>query len=377
MCVCLSVCLSVCLCPCLYVTDRLSVWFQSLTTAMDPFSQRLRKQRERSSLRARQLNKNALTMLQKQLRVLERREHQNARALVRTKQSILEELEAFQDLEYDALEPRPRTTPPQHPRTLPPLGGFFRKPPDLGSPPGVSSHGQNSSENRPSAAANSAEYSLSNAQSNFSWASSSLDPAAEAVTLPASFRRHHDHAAKGGDCHHSASACRFGALSPLSPCRHFPCSTPRSYHHLLTNIPDPALLALAEAHGQPTPVESTRSHPPAALLSSTSTSCLSDLQVSRSTFSPFSLLGSAAAAEGGKASVGSGSAVSQIRRQRDGHISPRTSIQERLRGLRQLVRELREKNERKKPRDWAVNYGDAVSRRLLRKPVIPVSEKAL
>jgi hypothetical protein len=65
-------------------------------------------------------------------------------------------------------------------------------------------------------------------------------------------------------------------------------------------------------------------------------------------------------------------AVSALSRARkaDGHIAARTSVGERLRGLRQLVQELRDKNEAKRPRDWAVNYGDAVSRRLIRKPVV-------
>ena len=312
---------------------------------MDPFSQRLRKQRERSSLRARQLNKNALTMLHRHLRVLERRQQQNTRALVRTRQSILEELDAFQDLEYDVLEPR--RTPPPRPRTLPPLRSHSRQSPELGSP-GVSSHAQSSTENR-QGGGTSVQHSLSTALNKVSWGS--LD----AETSP-SFRRHHE-CATGGDHYHSVPVCRFGASSPLSPCRHFPCSTPRTYHSFMSDIRDPLPMADRET-------VSTRSQTPA--LFSNSFVSLSD-----SPSSPFSSL----TAEG-KASGRTRSAVSQIR-QPDGHISPRTSVQERLRGLRQLVQELRAKNEEKRPRDRAINYGEPVSRRLLRKPVVPVSERVL
>ncbi|XP_041354598.1 uncharacterized protein LOC121372361 isoform X3 [Gigantopelta aegis] len=52
--------------------------------------------------------------------------------------------------------------------------------------------------------------------------------------------------------------------------------------------------------------------------------------------------------------------------------SPRCTVKERLRGLRQLVKEMKERNERNRPRDWAVNYGQPVSRRQLLNPVIPV-----
>ena len=53
--------------------------------------------------------------------------------------------------------------------------------------------------------------------------------------------------------------------------------------------------------------------------------------------------------------------------------TPRNAINERLRGLRQLVRELRDKNESKKPKPWVVNYGNPVSRRLIRKPLAAAS----
>ncbi|XP_060571039.1 uncharacterized protein LOC132729320 isoform X2 [Ruditapes philippinarum] len=48
---------------------------------------------------------------------------------------------------------------------------------------------------------------------------------------------------------------------------------------------------------------------------------------------------------------------------------PRTSVKEKIRGLKQLVKEMKERNEKTKPRDWATNYGDPVPRRIILKPV--------
>ena len=50
----------------------------------------------------------------------------------------------------------------------------------------------------------------------------------------------------------------------------------------------------------------------------------------------------------------------------------RVSIKEKERGLKQLVKEMKERNEKSKPRDWATNYGAPMSRRVLLKPVVPV-----
>lgn len=52
----------------------------------------------------------------------------------------------------------------------------------------------------------------------------------------------------------------------------------------------------------------------------------------------------------------------------------RISIQEKERGLKQLVKELKQRNERTKPRDWATNYGDPVPRRMLLKPAKPIPD---
>lgn len=48
---------------------------------------------------------------------------------------------------------------------------------------------------------------------------------------------------------------------------------------------------------------------------------------------------------------------------------PRTTVKEKIRGLKQLVKEMKERNEKTKPRDWAVNYGDPMPRRIILKPV--------
>lgn len=48
---------------------------------------------------------------------------------------------------------------------------------------------------------------------------------------------------------------------------------------------------------------------------------------------------------------------------------PRTSVKEKIRGLKQLIKEMKERNEKTKPRDWAINYGDPMPRRIILKPV--------
>lgn len=52
----------------------------------------------------------------------------------------------------------------------------------------------------------------------------------------------------------------------------------------------------------------------------------------------------------------------------DSH-APRISVKEKIRGLKQLVKEMKERNEKTKPSDWAVNYGKPVPRRFILKPV--------
>lgn len=49
--------------------------------------------------------------------------------------------------------------------------------------------------------------------------------------------------------------------------------------------------------------------------------------------------------------------------------APRTTTKEKIRGLKILVKEMKERNEMNKPRDWATNYGDPLPRRVLLNPV--------
>lgn len=49
--------------------------------------------------------------------------------------------------------------------------------------------------------------------------------------------------------------------------------------------------------------------------------------------------------------------------------APRTTVKEKIRGLKQLVKEMKERNEKTKPRDWAINYGEPMPRRIILKPV--------
>lgn len=49
--------------------------------------------------------------------------------------------------------------------------------------------------------------------------------------------------------------------------------------------------------------------------------------------------------------------------------APRTTVKEKIRGLKQLVKEMKDRNEKTKPRDWAINYGEPMPRRIILKPV--------
>ncbi|XP_062587225.1 uncharacterized protein LOC134248857 isoform X2 [Saccostrea cucullata] len=55
----------------------------------------------------------------------------------------------------------------------------------------------------------------------------------------------------------------------------------------------------------------------------------------------------------------------------------RISIHDRERGLQQLVKEMKDRNRKLKPRDWATNYGEPLPRRIVLKPVTHVSESLL
>ncbi|XP_033734077.1 uncharacterized protein LOC117323148 isoform X2 [Pecten maximus] len=52
------------------------------------------------------------------------------------------------------------------------------------------------------------------------------------------------------------------------------------------------------------------------------------------------------------------------------HKAPRVTVQDRERGLKQLVKEMRDRNEKNKPREWAVNYGQPFPRRTILKPIM-------
>ncbi|XP_061173302.1 uncharacterized protein LOC133182471 [Saccostrea echinata] len=55
----------------------------------------------------------------------------------------------------------------------------------------------------------------------------------------------------------------------------------------------------------------------------------------------------------------------------------RISIHDRERGLQQLVKEMKDRNRKRKPRDWATNYGEPLPRRIVLKSVTHVSESLL
>ena len=307
---------------------------------MDPFSKRLRKQRERSSLHARQLNKNALAMLHRQLHVLERHQQQTARSLLRTRQSILLELSQTEQPQHEEVG-KVRQDTPRTPPSLPPVGAG---PPHAAVSPNVAVSLPSGMEHSPgqSHPVAGVDLALTRNWQRIPLSSVQGDPQNGSRLSPTI-----GGPAAGTDT--SVHICRFKALSFYSPCRYFPCARPLSYHHLrVSDVSGPVPFSLTQS-------EATATKGPFNSLHSASWPTLSD--------SIFSSTGSAVQTGGGRAT--------------DGHVSPRTSVNERLRGLRQLVRELREKNEEKRPRAWAVNYGEPVSRRLLRKPAVPVSDEQL
>lgn len=53
--------------------------------------------------------------------------------------------------------------------------------------------------------------------------------------------------------------------------------------------------------------------------------------------------------------------------------SPRKSVDDKIRGLHYLIREMRESHEKNKPVNWCTNYGEPFPKRLLLKPVVPTS----
>ncbi|KAL8590110.1 hypothetical protein ACOMHN_034341 [Nucella lapillus] len=292
-------------------------------------SRRLRKQRERSSLHARQLNKNAMALLHKQVHILERRQQENTRAFTRSRQALLQELNESPEPEHEGNVPGNRGNPR----------------------PGVSlllQKGFEQAQMTPRSSSSEQRVFRDFRGDSYGEFTCGYSPSSSTGTLhlPLSFSRHHDDRA--------AHKCRFQA-SHLHPCPYFPCKRPDSYHRLkVSDVPDIAPLRMELDKIQPKSLNpNSASSPP--------------------TPDPLSIFSIAPGTSDGKTTRSSTSSARE-RCQADDHASPRTSVHERLRGLRQLVRELRMKNEEKRPRDWAVNYGDPMSRRLLRKPVIPVSD---
>ncbi|KAK3597853.1 hypothetical protein CHS0354_029430 [Potamilus streckersoni] len=142
--------------------------------------------------------------------------------------------------------------------------------------------------------------------------------------------------ATSGDVEEQLS-CRFNAIQGGEACKHFPCYLPRTYHSLSILPKRPQTYSMLSNYRQLLR-ECKKNRPP------TSKSILDSYNT-----------------------------------ETEESYSPRTArltVKDRERGLRQLVKEMKEKNEKTRPRDWAINYGDPVPRRLLLKPVIPVSDQS-
>ena len=156
----------------------------------------------------------------------------------------------------------------------------------------------------------------------------STDDFEDDLDTPRSARGSPFHRAGTSSACNDCSSCRFRSASRRRKCGFFPCSVPPCYHSIGYNIHPPPKSVLEDygfevyRNSQGVPI-STRSEP----------------EVVEEDVEP---------------------------------MSPRCTIKDRLRGLRQLVKEMKERNERSRPRDWAINYGQPVSRRQLLNPVIPV-----
>ncbi|KAK7484962.1 hypothetical protein BaRGS_00023740 [Batillaria attramentaria] len=326
---------------------------------MDLTSKRLRRQLQMSSMHARQLNKNATTMLERKLRAIDRRQQQNARVLARTHYAILRELDAYTQPGRRASEEQLGSSP-----RLPPLSGTARaktggmaghlkQAADVDNPD-ITNGDVTDSEARQSAFGSSGKYTSEPCTVDVSCKNDAT------ITI----YPHDDHVKNAT----SPSSCRFSAFSSKCNCRYFPCSRPRTYHSLGVDKEYDFKHRFSLANAETTftwPGTSTDSEPKTHPGSRASNP--SFLQTHEAT-SP--------RGSNRRSSASAGEEEGEPSREK-GHVSPRTSIPERLRGLKQLVKELREKNEQARPRDWAINYGDPVSRRLLRKPAIPVSEQVL
>lgn len=132
----------------------------------------------------------------------------------------------------------------------------------------------------------------------------------------------------------TCQSCLFDPSNSRLRCKHFPCCLPNTYNSL-GMFPKPQTYSvvgnyrqlLARCKDFRPPTSKTRTHTP---------------KIER---------------DNGDAEI-----------DEESH-APRTTVKEKIRGLKQLVKEMKERNEKSKPRDWAVNYGDPVPRRVILKPV--------
>lgn len=59
------------------------------------------------------------------------------------------------------------------------------------------------------------------------------------------------------------------------------------------------------------------------------------------------------------------------------HRSPRLTARDKERGLKQLIKEMRDKNEKNRPPNWATNYGKPLPRRMVLKTVVPIENSII
>ncbi|XP_071081486.1 uncharacterized protein [Haliotis cracherodii] len=131
------------------------------------------------------------------------------------------------------------------------------------------------------------------------------------------------------------SQCRFHVMP--SQCRYFPCQRLSTYHSIGYNIRAPSGLSVDPSTSKAYIVNDGAAFDANEVVSNRDTDSLAP----------------------------------------SAHVSPRNSIQDRERGLRQLVKEMKQRNNQQRPRAWAVNYGNPMSSRQLLKPVVPVSDREL
>lgn len=336
---------------------------------MDLSTQRLkRQQKQQASFRARRMNKTADAVLFHHLTDLQRRQQRNARALESSRAILEREYQAsFQTPEHSAWGEAGRRDPVGKERKS--LLAWRQVRPQMEQLEGLK-RGDNSREQ------------LLDLGKTCTWRADRRDKKRDfALIRDPGFRSEQsdlDPKTDGGRPTSPWPTCRFQATCSKTVCNHFPCSLPSTYNSFGIGAalpPDTWPLTLTRQRRWIATDVKTGFRVSSEFGHGPSEASLPPIHSSLPVFASLEDQCDRVTKPRGR-----GNATGAESRAAHGsptHASPRTSIPERLRGLRQLVLELRERNEKKRPREWVLNYGDPVSMRILLKPVVPMSDLVL